>query len=224
MRWKSWLWVLEHPGVALEIAPRLARIAPYTMAPPEALAKLYRLGRDVVRRGIAGDFVECGVCRGGSAAAIAGALRGSGRNIWLSDSLAGLPPATPRDGPAAASLTGACWGSVEAVREAMRLAGWFADTLPQPGPRAVSLLHIDADWYDSVTLALDDFYDRVSEGGIILLDDFGHWEGRRQAFYDFIARRGLRPLLERFGHTQAFWIKGREHNREFWGQWEIPAA
>jgi O-methyltransferase len=71
-------------------------------------------------------------------------------------------------------------------------------------------------------LSLNTFYDLVPDGGIIILDDFGHWEGCREAFYDFIAQRKLKPLLERFGHTQAFWIKERIHNRDFTGQWEIP--
>ena len=78
---------------------------------------------------------------------------------------------------------------------------------------SIAFLHIDADWYDSVQLALETFYDRVSTGGVIILDDFGHWEGCREAFYDFAADRGIKPLLERFGHTQAYWIKDRTHNR-----------
>src|SRR5206468_12484893 len=56
-------------------------------------------------------------------------------------------------------------------------------------PELVSILHIDADWYDSVLLALNTFYDRVAEGGIVVLDDFGHKEGCREAFYDFISQR-----------------------------------
>jgi O-methyltransferase len=48
---------------------------------------------------------------------------------------------------------------------------------------------------------------------VILLDDFDLWEGCREAFYDFAAKRNIKPLLERFGHSQAFWIKGKPHNR-----------
>ena len=96
------------------------------------------------------------------------------------------------------------------------------DTFCQELPPQVCLLHIDADWFESVDLALNTFYDRVTSGGIIVLDDFGHWEGCRRAFYEFAAKRQIHPLLERFGHTQAFWIKDRKHNREFIGRWEIP--
>jgi O-methyltransferase len=138
------------------------------------------------------------------------------------------------DGPEAAAATGACVGSESKVREVLRLAGfkeanvilkkgWFEQSFKEdPHPETIALLHLDCDWYESVLLSLRTFYDRVSEGGTIVLDDFGHWEGCREAFYDFAAERRLKPLLERFGHTQAFWIKGRTHNRDFLGQWEVP--
>ena len=139
----------------------------------------------------------------------------------------------PVDGAFAAQYADALVGSEEKAREAMQIVrfpegkciirkGWFSDTFTEPLPQKVSLLHIDADWYDNVTLSLNTFYDRVAAGGIIILDDFGHWEGCREAFYDFVQQRGIKPVLERFGHTQAFWVKGRTHNREFVGKWEIP--
>jgi O-methyltransferase len=197
------------------------------------LEKQYRLGCDVVVRNIAGDFVECGVCNGGSAAAVALAIRDSGRRAWLYDSFQGMPQPKAVDGEFAERYTGLCVGTEQTVQDAMAIAGflpencvirkgWFQDTFKLPLPDAVSFLHIDADWYDSVSLSLNTFYDRVTEGGIIMLDDFGHWEGCREAFYDFANRRGLKPLLERFGYAQAFWIKGRIHNRDFKGQLEIP--
>jgi len=91
--------------------------------------------------------------------------------------------------------------------------GWFQDTFKQPLPENVALLHCDADWYQSVTIALETFYPRMPAGACVILDDFGYWDGCRIAFYDFCEKYGERPLLERVGNTQAFWIKGKEHNR-----------
>lgn len=205
----------------------------YTMSGLAVVEKLYRLGQDVAGRNIAGDFVECGVCDGGSAAALAYGLGDCDRRVWLYDSFEGLPPTTGLDGQFAETYVGACVGSEERVREALAIAripnhrvvirrGWFQDTFQQALPDSVALLHVDADWYESVLLSLDTFYDRVPDGGVILLDDFGHWEGCREAFYDFAQQRKIKPLLERFGHTQAFWVKGRTDNRAFSGQWQIP--
>jgi O-methyltransferase len=203
----------------------LKAISAYSMGSFLTLENLNALAVDVLERDIQGDFVECGVFNGGSAAAVACAIRSSDRKIWLYDSFEGMPEITAADGPVAADFVGECVGDEAKVHAAMRLArfpedryvirkGWFQDTFTAgPMSGSVAFLHIDADWYDSVQLALETFYDRVSTGGVIILDDFGHWEGCREAFYDFAADRGIKPLLERFGHTQAYWIKDRTHNR-----------
>jgi hypothetical protein len=76
----------------------------------------------------------------------------------------------------------------------------------------VALLYIDCDWYDSVMVSLNTFYDRVPVGGVIALDDFGYWEGARRALGEFIKQRDLEmPLLERYGPSIVWWIKGKEH-------------
>lgn len=203
----------------------LKAISAFSMGSFLTLENLNDLALDVVKRGIQGDFVECGVFNGGSAAAAACAIRSSDRKFWLYDSFEGMPETSAEDGPEAPDFVGKCVGDEADVHAAMRLArfpvdkyvirkGWFQDTFATgPAPDTIAFLHIDADWYDSVQLALETFYDRVSDGGVIILDDFGHWEGCREAFYDFAAEREIKPLLERFGHTQAYWIKGRTHNR-----------
>ncbi len=91
--------------------------------------------------------------------------------------------------------------------------GWFSQTFNQPLPESVALLHCDADWFESVLLTVRTFYDLIPDGGIVVLDDFGWWEGARRAFYVFCRETGEEPLLNRIGRIQAFWIKGKRHNR-----------
>ncbi len=62
-------------------------------------------------------------------------------------------------------------------------------------------------------LTLETFYPAMPPGGCVVLDDFGYWPGCREAFYDFCRRSGEKPLLERVGGTQAWWIKGLAANR-----------
>ena len=197
------------------------------------LEKHYLLGRDVVARNVTGDFVECGVCNGGSAAAFCALSVAPDGVHGLYDSFEGMPATKEVDGPVATTYVGKCVGSENKVREAMGLVGyseqsivirkgWFEETFAAPLPTSVALLHVDCDWYESVMLSLRTFYDLVPSGGVIVLDDFGHWEGCREAFYDFVLERKLKPLLERFGYTQAFWVKERKHNREFKGRWKFP--
>ena len=203
----------------------LRRTSRHSIVDLERLANLQSLATDIIRRGIPGDFVECGTYTGGSAATVSRVFRETGRQSWLFDSFEGLPRVTDRDGPDAEEFVGKCVSSEDEVHAAMISAdvpreqyiinkGWFEDTFAHsPLPEEIALLHIDADWYESVLLSLETFYDRVPRGGAIVLDDFGYWEGTREAFYDFVAKVGIKPLLERVGDTQAFWIKGKQHNR-----------
>ena len=210
----------------------LEKLSRYSLMGEHALLQLQGLAQDVLRRNIAGDFVECGVFNGGSVAAVSRMLRYGKQRFWLYDSFRPLPDPSKEDGPLAKSHFGGICGSPELVREAMRLAefpldrceireGWYADTFRLALPDDVAFLHIDCDWFDSVTLTLETFYDRVSEGGIVVSDDFGHWEGCRTAYYNFVCKRQLAPLLERYGHTRAYWVKGALHNRDNVSGFEI---
>jgi len=186
-----------------------------------ALRNLHTQARKVAVEGILGDIVECGVCNGGSAASIALGFGDQRRLLWLYDSFEGLPEPKEVDGSEAVQWSGKCVGSVEKVYDALAIArvdpdrirlqkGWFEETFRGPLPEHIAFLHIDADWYDSVLLSLETFYDRVAEGGVIVLDDFGYWRGCREAFRDFFAKRTVVPVLENSGDdSQRHWIKGR---------------
>jgi O-methyltransferase len=204
-------------------ADLLRKVQPYTLNSPESLKNLRRLALFINQQRIEGDFVECGTYKGGSAAILAATLSRD-RHLWLYDSFEGMPPAQQVDGAYAQQWVGHCVASEQDVREALALVntpetqytirkGWFQHTLQQSLPRKVAFLHCDADWYDSVSLVLDTFYPLIVEGGCVLLDDFGYWEGCREAFYDFCVRHGEKPLLERSGVSQAYWCKGRRNNR-----------
>ncbi len=210
--------------VSEELGRLLEVVRPFTLSDPLRLSLLYGLACEVLRD-VPGDIVECGVCNGGSAAILAAPLTQTpGRLLWLYDTFAGLPAPGPLDGREAPRYAGDLRGSREAVGQVIGRVGFplsravfregnFQETFQQPLPEAVALLHIDADWYEGVLSSLRTLYPRVPPGGIIVLDDFGHWEGARRAFYDFCKSEGIAPLIERVGYTQAFWRKGQEHSR-----------
>ena len=198
-------------------------VKPYTLCDPQRIKSLINLSEYVNSRGIEGDFVECGTYKGGVSAVLSKYM-GAGRRLHMYDSFEGLPETSEEDGLQAANWVGKCVGSVEDVKEVMRLVhteddkyvirkGWFEQTFSGKLPNKVALLHCDADWYSSVMIVLDTFYPLMPEGGCIVLDDFGYWEGCREAFYDFCKKCGEKPLIERIGRSQAYWIKGKEHNR-----------
>lgn len=203
-----------------DFAPTLEKVQPFTIVPEESLVDLAYLVRVVLAYGIPGDFVECGVWRGGSSFLMADLLRQAGtrdRRVWLFDSFEGLPSPEAIDGPAAtayASNTDSpgyldnCRVSVEEVQKsAVELGlgsytefvkGWFDQTLPANRDRIgpIAILRIDADWYSSVRGCLDNLYDQVVDGGFIILDDYYAFDGCAVAVHEFLGERGLAHRIE----------------------------
>jgi len=207
----------------------LEKVKPYTMSSRLKLRSLKNLAELVNENKVPGDFVECGTFKGGSAAIISTALTPA-RRLWLFDSFEGLPDVKDIDGVDSKEWVGKCRAAEEDVIEALTNVGaspnqyllrkgWFQETFRGELPGQVALLHCDADWYDSVLLTLETFYERIPPGGVVVLDDFGWWEGCREAFYDFCNRHGEKPLLERVDCDQAYWIKGKTDNRDRQGGW-----
>ena len=214
---------IERVGTYYPHASLLRKVKPYSLSSRPTLSTLKALVDLVNTRGVEGDVVECGTYKGGSAAVLATGLTAK-RHLWLYDSFEGMPPVSDADGEDARQHVGDCLAREEDVIEVLGLVGvssaqytirkgWFEETFKLPLPPKVALLHCDADWHDSVMAVLEAFYPLVSEGGCVILDDFGYWEGCRKAFYDFCLGHGEMPLLERSGLSQAYWFKGRANNR-----------
>lgn len=201
----------------------LNQVKPYTFCGSEKLKNLMKLGCYINSQNIQGDLVECGTYKGGSAAVISRYL-GRDRHLWLYDSFEGMPKTSIKDGEKAKEYVGEGIASEEDVYEILKLVdtdlsqvtihkGLFQESFARKKPKKVAFLHCDADWYESVLLVLKTFYHLIPEGGVIVLDDFGYWEGSREAFYDFCQEYDIIPLVERVSCDQLFWYKGKTSNR-----------
>jgi hypothetical protein len=196
---KSWYSVA--PG---EFAQNYRSVRDFTMASNSRLRALHDGVSAVVSNGIAGDIVECGTARGGSAALLGLAMRArdANRRLWIFDTFEGLPEpsANDPDEEIARRYIGTCKGSIEDVTalldrldllsRATLVKGLFQDTLHSAAVERVALLHLDGDWYDSVMVCLQVLYDKVSPGGIVQIDDYGYWQGAKKAVADFFEQRG----------------------------------
>jgi O-methyltransferase len=174
----------------------------------EAPWALYQSIEYIVRHGIPGDIVECGVWSGGSMLLAAHALLHFGdtsRRIWLYDTFTGVPKPEAVDArwdgvPVLPTWehhnkTGGRWaygGTQEHVREVVCSSGYPVDqfvfvegmveeTLQATRPESISLLRLDTDLYRSTYLELVHLYPMISAGGILLLDDYGGFQGVRVA-------------------------------------------
>lgn len=194
-------------------------VKPHTLVGPERLHNLFVLANRIETEKIPGDVLECGVCNGGTAALLAYSATHSklGRTVWLLDSFQGMPETSEIDGEAAKAHIGKEKGDIARVNELLKsvgvnsrrvriLPGWFTETFPSVSAGQIALLNIDADWYESVKLCLETFYDRVSPGGFISIDDYGHWPGCRAAVDEFFEKRGLTYPLQKVDYT-AHWFQ-----------------
>ena len=75
--------------------------------------------------------------------------------------------------------------------------GRVEETIPARAPAEISILRLDTDWYESTKHELDHLYPRLSPGGVVLFDDYGYWEGAREAVDEFLDATGERLLLHR---------------------------
>jgi O-methyltransferase len=208
-----------------EARQTIRAVRDWTMTSHEKLFALITATRYVVDQRVPGAVVECGVWRGGSMQAVARTLlaRGVGdRDLHLFDTFEGMPPPTEKDrrvdGAAAAQLLetkpkeAKVWAiaSLDDVRDGMAETGYPAErvhfhpglveeTVPDEAPEQIALLRLDTDWYDSTRHELEHLYDRVPSGGVVLLDDYGYWEGAREAVDEFVSATGARLLLVPMG-------------------------
>lgn len=174
----------------------------YTMVPKE----LFMLNLDLCNafKRVEGDYVECGVWRGGMSAAVSEVL-GKKKQLHLFDSFEGLPPAKEIDGKEALAWQkdkkspgyfDNCTADESYAIEAMKLAkhdnyqlykGWFDKTLPGSIRQPIGILRLDGDWYDSIIICMEHLYPKIVEGGIIVLDDYYTWDGCTKAVHDYLS-------------------------------------
>ena len=211
------------------------KVKPYTMTTPERIASLCNAVNYLVENNIEGDFVECGVWRGGSTmAAIDTLLKANdkSREIYLYDTYEGMSEPTEHDkvftGTAADELMNSsdredatsvwCYSALEEVQKNVGslkypaakvhyIKGKVEDTIPQNIPQKIALLRLDTDWYESTAHELKYLYPLLVPGGVIIIDDYGHWEGARKAVDEYIASEKLPLLLNRIDYTGRIGIK-----------------
>ena len=88
--------------------------------------------------------------------------------------------------------------------------GMVEDTIPAAAPQRLALLRLDTDWYASTKHELEHLFPRLSVHGVLVLDDYGHFKGARQAVDEFVAARDVPLLLNRTDYSGRVAIKIRD--------------
>lgn len=210
-------------------------IKKYTRTTPERIYALKQAVEYIVKSNIPGDIVECGVWRGGNIMAIARLLRQHkdlSREIYLYDTFEGMSEPTEKDvaysGEQAADLLNQsekedeasvwCYAGLEEVQENMKITqypyekfhfiqGKVEDTIPAKVPESIALLRLDTDWYESTRHELVYLFPRLVKGGVVIIDDYGHWEGARVATDEYFEENNIKILLNRIDYTGRMAVK-----------------
>ncbi len=190
------------------------------------LENLEACAEAVFADGIAGDFLEAGVCQGGASIfmrALQVAYGQTGRKMWLADSFEGLPVPSAEldiDYKLDWSEERQPWLAIdlETVQEHFKrydllddsvhfLKGWFADTLPASQVKQLAILRLDGDLYSSTLDVLEALYERVSPGGFIIIDDYAALKPCQEAVDYFRSKNQILEPLRHVDWSCVFWRK-----------------
>jgi O-methyltransferase len=244
--------LLAHVGLKIISAQQAEKRYPIEMSTSDQ--KLFRYVRDnnlstssderlfatimacryVAEREIQGDFVECGVWRGGNSIIAADVFRNlaSRSGVWLFDTFSGMTAPTDADvnirGESADEKYAQsirddhnewCYAPLEEVQANFSKVGLLtervkfvkgdvAKTLSASTemPEVISVLRLDTDWYESTKAELETLYPKLTIGGVLIIDDYGHWGGSRKAVDEYFANR-RRPFLQYIDQSARIGIK-----------------
>jgi hypothetical protein len=208
----------------------------YTMTSVERMYALYQSVKYVVEKKIEGDFVECGIWKGGSAMLIAATLvqlKCYDKKIYLYDTFDGMSTPSEKDinyaGKGAEKLLidaknnkeeSDIWAlcSLEKVKQNFSIInypeenifyvkGKVEDTVNANSHEKICLLRLDTDWYESTYHEMKYLYPVLEKGGVLIIDDYGHWKGSREAVDQYCNENHINILLNRIDYSGRIAIK-----------------
>lgn len=207
----------------------LQKVEDFTMTSKERIIALINSVDYIHKRGIEGSFVECGVWRGGSAMAMAFRLmnhKTQDRDIYLYDTFEGMTEPLDVDvshvGKHARTYMNEiddwCCASQEDVESNLYGTGYqkaklhfikgdVLQTIPTIIPEKIALLRLDTDWYESTFHEMRHLFPRLQKGGILIIDDYGHWSGARKAITEYFEELEEIPFLHRIDYTGRLYVK-----------------
>ena len=197
----------------------------YSMIGAARMRNFRVLIENAIHEGTPGDIVETGVWRGGAcimARAVLSAYGVTDRTVILADSFEGLPPPDtqnyPKDEGSVFHEFPELAISMEDVQENFRrfgflddqvqmFRGWFKDTMPLITSKKIAVLRLDGDMYESTRTPLLALFDRVPQGGWVIIDDYDCVPACKEAVHDFLRERRVSPTINAIDGIGAFFRK-----------------
>ena len=196
-----------------------------TMVGLRRLQNIQELLEDVIEKRIEGDVVETGVWRGGASIFMRAILKVNDINdkiVWLCDSFEGLPKPEPDKYPADLGDKHYTYDFLSVDQKTVEdnfikygmlddqvrfVKGFFEDTLWDIPAEKFCLLRLDGDMYSSTIISLEALYPKLSEGGYVVIDDFG-LAPCAKAVIDFRKANNINSEIIDVDGSGAYWCKG----------------
>jgi hypothetical protein len=214
----------------------LSRKHPFqlTMVSPARMQNVVFAAKNVIAAGIEGDFVETGTWKGGCSMVMRAVNIAFGdtekRGNWLFDTFAGLPAFSADDARVEKLVhqkmdpehSYAFEGGLDTVKqEFVRVVnddfhnlhfvqGFFNETVAHAPIKDIAVLRLDGDMYSSTMDVLHAMYHKVSRGGYVIIDDYGHWPQCKLAIHDFFdgqLKMNIASLLQKVDGTGYYFVK-----------------
>ena len=215
----------------------ILRSLKYSMTTNIRMWALLQSAKEVLRKKIKGDFVECGVWRGGNIILLKNILEQQKikKNVYGFDTFEGMTEPTRHDVDtennsalalmkkidkkdqefsiwAYSSLQNTknnIFNNINSKKNLKLIQGKVEDTLVIKNniPKKISLLRLDTDWYESTKIELEILYPLLQKGGILIIDDYGHFKGCRKAVDEYFSKHKIKLRLHYVDYTCRLIIK-----------------
>ncbi len=213
----------------------ISTVRPYTQTSARRIKSLINAVEYIISNKIEGDFVECGVWKGGSIMTMAKTLtnlKHFEKDLYLFDTFEGINAATDFD-VSIKNETGdeviqkakekkndflIAYVPLEQVKNNVFsinypkekfhfVKGTVEETLPEKSPKKISLLRLDTDWYESTKHELVHLFPLISKGGVIIIDDYGYWTGAKKAVDEYFSENNIPFLPNRIDSSGRIGVK-----------------
>jgi O-methyltransferase len=185
----------------------------YSMVHVGGFYNAFRAMQYIAANKLRGDIVECGCFLGGMTAFLA-LLRNEfnlENAVLAFDSFSGFPIGSvdaflgkPVGGPQYNNFKSAVIENIKAAVGSMHridlIEGYVENTIPESKLDKIALLRLDTDHYESTRIELSHLYPKLISGGVIIIDDYGLYQGSRRATDEYIGGLSAKPMLNRMDH------------------------
>lgn len=213
----------------------ISKVEKFSLTGIARLQSLIKAVKYIESNNIQGSIVECGVYKGGSVMAAMEALKNLNnktRDFYLYDTYEGMTAPTVNDttfeGKSAKKAFVekdefwdhiACYSSLQEVKENIAtcdypiekikfIKGKVEDTIPVISiPDKIAILRLDTDFYESTKHELEQLYPLLEKGGILIIDDYGHWAGCKKAVDEYFEKNNIQIFLSRIDYSCRLAVK-----------------